>query len=339
MLKSEKIRLIITVICVNVFVLIACGGVTPIPNTVTKTVVPEIITATPTVSISTATTTTTPRPTYSPHEMATLLARTYPTVPAIPNYPTAEAPTLNNLFSDYNFYQTRIDLENLFIGKYTIRQWWLNGDPNSYVPVITISTLNQPQIEVAYDYIKIHYLSGSDLTGNGTPDLVLETAHGQYNGTQIYDLGDTPKLVFNLEGQFQDSFTSEFTPEPSKFIDLDGNGSLEYVIPAFWWDSDLDFCFLPKNLVFEYTPSKGKYVYANPKFYNYSKPTQVTIDSEFKNEQDKLYSYCILASEYAAFGDFSTAKTVLYNNLISKDAIKAENMIHAIFSRLGMDIP
>ena len=308
------------IVQVGLFFLASCSNVSSTPTLFPNDVV--ILTETQIPEQS---------PTYSPDEIATLMARTYPTIPAHPNYPTPEIP-------DPNFYQTGMYLQDMYLGKYIIRYWSFNDD---LVNTVTISTLNHSQIQITSDKIKFHFLSGSDVTGNETPDLILETARGQYNGTQVYDLGKTPELVLNIEGQFRDSFSSEFVPESSKFVDLDGNGSLEYIIPSFFWDTqELDLCFSPFNhLIFEFDKSKNKYIYATSKFYSYTMPTEITIDNEFKDEQDKFYSYCQLAINYAIFGDFPTSKLVLYNNLNLGDAEKAENIIRTILSRLDVNVP
>lgn len=326
-------------IILGIIILAACGGVTPVPTSINSTVTAVPSNTVTAIIYPTVTMTPSPFPSLPPEVIETARAKSFPTLPVHPDYPTEQAPTFQAWLT---LGQSDPYIKNWYIDKYVIRQWngLRDGYPNPPY-IITISTLNQPQIEVWADSIHIHYLSGSDVTGDGTPDLILETSGGQWNGTEIYELGDTPNQVLAIYGQFRvDPYGLGMAPS-AEFSDIDNSGSMEYIIRNYFWDGKMDFCALHRNLVYEYIPGQG-YEYAVPKFreyLNYELPTQTTLSQDFKDEYDRYYAFCQLATEYAMLGDFANAKLVLTSNLDVSETEKAWELITNGLSRIYAPTP
>jgi hypothetical protein len=109
--------------------------------------------------------------------------------------------------------------------------------------------------------------SGTDLTGEGNPDLVLALYSGGAHcciSTVVYDLGDTPTKV--LETPFEDAVCE------STFEDLDGDGVPEFITCDtshffFGQEPDLFSCYNWPGVrtVLRYDPGRG-YVTASPQF-------------------------------------------------------------------------
>ena len=85
------------------------------------------------------------------------------------------------------------------IAGYTIRLWKDYEEDFFFTDMVTISALNQPQIYL--EYVTDVDWSGTDITGEGHPDLVVQ----QYSGgahccfhTEIVDLGEQPMRVLDL---------------------------------------------------------------------------------------------------------------------------------------------
>jgi len=131
-----------------------------------------------------------------------------PTVPTPQVYPTPMPPTPpDGLSTCY------ILTKEFFIGAYAIREWSDAEIPEhpAMLDVLTLSAVGQPQIQIDYPD-RIDDVTGSDITGEGHPDLAVHTfsggAHCCFN-TIVYDLGPIPIQVMNTppmdcDGEFQD---------------------------------------------------------------------------------------------------------------------------------------
>jgi len=113
--------------------------------------------------------------------------------------------------------------EERTIGAYTIRVWQNTNSESSlgFDGIVTIQAVGQPlvQIDMAPG---LHELTGTDITGEGNPDIVIETFSGGAHccfSTIVYDVGPTLTEVLR-------------TPESNcsgHFEDLDGDGSMEFI--------------------------------------------------------------------------------------------------------------
>ena len=113
--------------------------------------------------------------------------------------------------------------EERIIGPYVIRIWRNTTSEMlmNFDSIATIQTVGQPmtQIDMAPG---LHDLTGTDITGEGNPDVVIETYSGGAHccfSTIVYDLGPTPTEVLR-------------TPESNcsgSFEDLDNDGVMEFV--------------------------------------------------------------------------------------------------------------
>ena len=73
--------------------------------------------------------------------------------------------------------------------------------------------------------------TGANLTGDGIPDIVIDTWGGAADGgagTLIYEAGDNLKQIMDAGSQY-----------PGSFEDLNKDGSYEYIAPTRIW-SQLD---------------------------------------------------------------------------------------------------
>ncbi|MFT3891619.1 MAG: hypothetical protein QM730_08310 [Anaerolineales bacterium] len=120
---------------------------------------PHVITAESTVSLTPAPTSTfTPViPTYSPADIATISAETYPLPTAPQSYATPFPPFGNQ---HYTYSSIR------FIGKYVIRDW---HDPFTDLNAITIAKVGQPQIALEERWLYVDELTGIDVINEGFP--------------------------------------------------------------------------------------------------------------------------------------------------------------------------
>jgi hypothetical protein len=150
--------------------------------------------------------------------------------------------------------------EERLIGTYTVRLWHNTADDAwGYDNIVTISANDQilAQIEMAWG---IGALTGSDVTGEGNPDVIIETFTGGAHccfSTIVYDLGPTLNQVLktresNCGGGFED---------------LDGDA-----IPEFITCDDLfAYVYCPYasspmvQAVLQYDPAQG-YVPVGPYF-------------------------------------------------------------------------
>jgi hypothetical protein len=113
--------------------------------------------------------------------------------------------------------------EERIIGPYVIRVWRNTTSEMlmNFDSIATIQTMGQPMIQV--DMAPgLHDLTGRDITGEGNPDVVIETYSGGAHccfSTIVYDLGPTPTEVLR-------------TPESNcsgYFEDLDNDSVLEFI--------------------------------------------------------------------------------------------------------------
>lgn len=146
------------------------------------------------------------------------------------------------------------------IGEYTIRLWANTGqDAMDFQDILTISQPGQPDVQVE-SVFKLSDLTGTDITGEGYPDLVIQTfsggAHCCFSWT-VYELGETLNKVLqspdsNCEGELKD---------------LDADGKMEFItcddLFAYKY-----CCFASSPLVkvvMKYESGRG-YVPASPQF-------------------------------------------------------------------------
>jgi hypothetical protein len=155
---------------------------------------------------------------------------------------------------------TYIVEEERLIGSYAVRLWRNTAaDSWRFDNIATISAGGQTlvQIELASG---LGALTGTDITGEGHPDVVIETFTGGAHccfSTRVYDLG--PTLTKVLE-----------TPESNcggQFEDLDGDGVLEFVtcddLFAYVYCA---YAFSPfVQVILQYEPERG-YVPVSPRF-------------------------------------------------------------------------
>ncbi len=199
----------------------------PVPPSPTGT--PEVSPPTSTsVPLPTATPTPVPLPTVTPTPM-----------PPPPNY---------------------VIEDEYLLGPYEVRLWRNTGDDSwGYDNIATISVDGEILVQVEM-VSQLGELTGTDITGEGHPDVVIESYTGGAHccfSTIVYDLGPTLTEVLH-------------TPESNcsgGFEDLDGDSVLEFVT----CDDLFSYAYCPYagsplvQVILQYEPDRG-YVPASPRF-------------------------------------------------------------------------
>jgi hypothetical protein len=242
-----------TVILFLVFVtfLAACGGVTPYPKRMT--VSPTFINPT-TTPLSTLTIT----PTLTPTRWHT------PTPETLLGYPTPKTmvlPTcgLDCLVLTPNVQRQDIAFHEQYVGKYVLRSWCNVDSQYDFCrySAITISSKDGQHIEMWGYPVSFGKETGADLTGNSISDIVIDYSSGGASGGSViivYEAGNTIRKILATWHDYRGSF-----------IDMNNDGSYEYIAPIRFWSQFCGECQLWSSVVYEYQPASG-YVLATHKF-------------------------------------------------------------------------
>lgn len=146
------------------------------------------------------------------------------------------------------------------IGEYVVRLWRnTSSEGVGYDQIATISGAGQPPVQAEF-VAGLGEETGTDLTGEGHPDVVIQVFTGGAHccfSTIVYDLG--PQLTKVLESPLSNCGGS--------FTDLDGDGVAEFVT----CDDLFAYAYCPyagspaAQVVLQYEPGQG-YVPASPRF-------------------------------------------------------------------------
>jgi len=133
--------------------------------------------------------------------------------------PPATAPTSNRFASQPLIFNLQ---REWFIDKYAVRYW---SDPTFAYFVVTIESADQPRVQIdSFIGGTVSDLTGTDITGEGNPDVVLEVSSGSATGLTcsvlVYDLGATISQVLETPG----------AACGSRFDDLNGDGIPELIV-------------------------------------------------------------------------------------------------------------
>jgi hypothetical protein len=152
--------------------------------------------------------------------------------------------------------------KGIFIAPYLIRHW--KDSTPSGLPLSGIATIDKgaKRLLLVDFATSLDDLSGTDITGEGNPDVIIETYSGGAHccsATFVYDLGPTLAKVDVLSSPNGNSCGS--------FQDLDGDGVYEFV------DADDSFAYRycafavspAVRVILKYEPGVG-YVPASPEF-------------------------------------------------------------------------
>jgi len=244
---------IISIIVLLAIILSACGAVTPYPTPTMPS---------PTLILPT----TTPLPTLTGTPTITSTFENTPTPETVFGYPTPEAaevptcvPMMDCLKLTPNIQRQDISFNELYIGKYVLRSWCNVDSRYDFCPysAITISSRDGQHIEIGGYPVWLGKETGADLTGDGTPDIVINWWSGGGMCCQkilLYEAGDKLKKIMDIGPDHVGTFT-----------DLNGDGTYEYVAPE---DISSSFCYncgAFTSVVYEYQPKLG-YIPATDKF-------------------------------------------------------------------------
>lgn len=266
-----KINIAILFLVSTVF-LATCGTVTPYPTSVTS--VPTLISAT-----------TTPLPSATSLPSAIPTQWYTQTPETLHGYPTSESailPTCNPidcLALTPNVQRQAISFNELYVGKYVLRSW-CNLDqrfPHLQSCAVTVSSKGIQQIEIWGYPARFAKETGADLTGNGIPDIVIDDSSGAAdNGpiTIVYEAGDTLEEILVTWQDYR-----------GEFIDLNDDGSYEYIAPIRFWSQFCGECQLWSSVVYEYQPTVG-YRLATHKFKEVHS-ADIREDLDFLNQFSK----------------------------------------------------
>jgi hypothetical protein len=238
----------LTLLAIFHLLLLSCNLVSPSPTitpdeSAVQTRVAQDVAAT--VAALPAATQTPPPPT------DTLIPTQPPATPSPPPTATTVAEPIPSTYA--------VDEERL-IGAYTVRLWRNTaGDGFGFDNIATISTGGQTLVQVEWAS-GLGGLTGTDVTGEGHPDVVIETFTGGAHccfSTLVYDLGPTLTQVLH-------------TPESNcggQFEDLDGDEVLEFVT----CDDLFAYSYCPYasspavQVILQYEADQG-YVPTSPRF-------------------------------------------------------------------------
>ena len=145
------------------------------------------------------------------------------------------------------------------IGEYTIRLWGISN--NDTPKVMTISAIRQEQIEIRSGLIWIDSITGSDLTSNGYPELVIRINAGgsgaKCDQVSIYSMTETdPILVLDNISTCLVPHNSRGEPQYGKrqdfFEDVNGDGTVEFITYPY---------FLSDMQIWTFDAEQNKYRY------------------------------------------------------------------------------
>jgi hypothetical protein len=152
--------------------------------------------------------------------------------------------------------------EERVIGPYAVRIWQnaaAGTDTLGFDRLLTIARAGEAPIQVEF-FSQLDPLTGSDITGDGIPEVIVETYSGGAHccfGTLVYSLGAQATRL--LETQASNC--------GGEFRDLDDDGVLEYVT----CDDRFAYAYCPfaaspvVTVALAYDPDQG-YVAASPRF-------------------------------------------------------------------------
>jgi len=251
---TPQFRVLLSVCALSLVVLLgACSGTGQPDAPALETQIADSVAATLTAMPTVAPSRTATEPPASATPEPTIVPTVRPTRPV----PTA-APPVSTTFpkSSYVLEQEQV------IGEYAIRIWRNERSPDDGVgfdSILTLAQAGEPPIQIEY-FSGLDPLSGTDLTADGVPELIVNTYTGGAHccfGVTVVSLGDVAAKIMetrpsNCGGQFSD---------------LDGDGVLEFVtcddIFAYAYCS---FAASPiVTAVLAYTPEAG-YAPASPQF-------------------------------------------------------------------------
>jgi hypothetical protein len=243
--------------------LTSCSGVTPvpIPNRATSNLESSTTTLVPTITNSSITQlrTFTSTPTITPTPYISSTPETlngFPTPPSTIAFPTCDPNIKDCLTVEHNFQREDLPFHELYLGKYVLRNWCDTNQPVLRTCIVTISSKSKEQIELWGNLIYFGAETGADLTGNGKSDIVII----DYPGgnccveTIVYEVGDSLKKIMDIKSHSE-----------GEFIDLNSDGSHEYIAQYRNFSRFCVECTLWASVVYEYRPEMG-YVPATNKF-------------------------------------------------------------------------
>lgn len=158
-------------------------------------------------------------------------------------------------------------LQEEVIGKYVYRIWKAKDSNLSGTIVgeyLTLSSIDEPAVNIEAFFgtvVSVNLLSGRDITGEGNPDLIIETYSGGAHCCLQYFVIDLGEFFITKQLQTRESNC------PGEFKDLDHDGSYEFItcddILAYTYCS---FAATPlPTVILKFRPGVG-YVPATPDY-------------------------------------------------------------------------
>lgn len=268
------------------------------------------VSETPTFKISTKTNT----PSFTDTPSPTPFKWETPTPETLLGYPTALLPVEKDPFAkNVPLVPQELSLQQLYIGKYIIRNWCKDDESISSYCAITISALGEEQVEIWGFPVYLGVETGSDLTGNGYPNIVVIDGIGNAAGevvVKVFEAGNTLKEILTA-----------FSRPDIKFANLNNDKSVEFLGDARIWSQFSDCQALNLPYVLEYDTKTASYTVKTYKYneilasnIQFALDGLATYKSENPNTEIPLCRVYWLVSAYLVSGQREKAWGILDEN-------------------------
>ncbi|MCC6615417.1 MAG: TIR domain-containing protein [Anaerolineae bacterium] len=246
--------------------------------------------------------------------------------------PPASAPTSNTYASQPLLFSLQ---REWFIDKYAVRYW---SDPTFTYTTLVIESADQPRVQIdSFIGGSVSNVTGTDITGEGNPDVAFEVSHGGATGLSctvlVYDLGPTITKVL------------ETSPAAcgSRFADLNGDGIPELILAdttyAYQFCNDAESPLVEAIMVYAppYRPQSALYPdYYRGRVLSYLSETDLNAQLNSMAQASQMDSYKCrvlgLVLPYL-YGGMSTEAWAAFNQYYRySDAASFRSRIEQLFA-------
>jgi hypothetical protein len=143
-----------------------------------------------------------------------------------------------------------LSVQQLYIGKYILRNWCKDDESIKSYCAITISSLGEKQVEIWGFPVYLGIETGADLTGRGYPNIVAISGNGNAGvEVRVFEAGETLKEIMDVW-----SYNYAYTKH---FVDLNNDKSYEFISNTKIWSKFITCNVSGIPLVYEYNLDTG----------------------------------------------------------------------------------